>query len=186
VRRHGARGQRIVSVLARAGAGLLGLALVAGLVAASQAPWRASSDGEAGIRLSWRTVSQPVSECRTPTPEELEKLPPHMRMQQICERQHVPFRLRVAVDGERVRDVLLKPPGARGDRPLHVYEELRVRPGVHRIEVSFEEEREPESGAERPPVALALDTTLELGSRDVVLVTLDESGERLALATPGR
>lgn len=175
-----------MSVHPRAAGALVGLALTAALVAGSQAPWRASSDEEAGIRFSWRTVSQPVNECRTPTPEELEALPPHMRMQQICERQHVPFRLRVAIDGERVRDVLLEPPGVRGDRPLHVYEELRVRPGAHRIEVAFAEERARSAGAERPPVALVLDATLELVPREVALVTLDETGEGLVVATPGR
>jgi hypothetical protein len=109
-----------------------------------------------------------------------------MRMQQICERQHVPFRLRVAIDGEPVRDVLLRPPGARGDRPLHVFEELRVAPGPRRIEVAFEEEREGEVGAARAPVALALEATLELAPRDVALVSLDATGERLAVTTPGR
>jgi hypothetical protein len=98
----------------------------------------------------------------------------------------VPFRLRVAIDGEPVRDVLLRPPGARGDRPLYVFEELRVAPGAHRIEVGFEEEREPAAASERPPVALALDATLELAPRDVVLVTLDATGERLAVTTPRR
>jgi hypothetical protein len=175
-----------VSALQRAGGALVGLALTAGLVAGSQAPWRAHSSEEAGIRLSWRTVSEPVSECRAPTPEELEGLPPHMRMKEICERQHVPFRLKVEVDGERVRDALLHPPGARGDRPLHVFEELRVAPGAHRLEVEFQEEREEKVGAARAPVALALDATLELAPREVLLVTLDASGERLAVTTPGR
>jgi hypothetical protein len=181
-----ARRGGVVSALARAGGALVGLVLTGGLVAGSQVPWRAHSSDEAGIRLSWRTVSEPVSACRAPTPEELEGLPPHMRMQQICERQHVPFRLRVAIDGEPVRDVLLRPPGARGDRPLYVFEELRVAPGAHRIEVGFEEEREPAAASERPPVALALDATLELAPRDVVLVTLDATGERLAVTTPRR
>jgi hypothetical protein len=176
----------VVSALARAGGALVGLVLTGALVAGSQAPWRAHSSDEAGIRLSWRTVSEPVSECRTPTPEELAALPPHMRMQQICERQHVPFRLRVAIDGERVRDVLLHPRGARGDRPLYVFEELRVAPGTHRIEVGFQEEREEEVGSARAPVTLVLDTTLELAPRDVALVRLDATGERLAVTTPGR
>jgi hypothetical protein len=175
-----------VSVLARAGGALVGLVLTAGLVAGSQAPWRAHADDEARIRLSWRTVSEPVSACRTPTPEELAALPPHMRMQQICERRHVPFRLRVEIDGRRVRDALLRPPGARGDRPLHVFEELRVAPGSHRLVIAFEEAREPVADDGRAPVALALDATLELAPRDVALVGLDETGERLAVSTPGR
>jgi hypothetical protein len=175
-----------VSALARAGAALLGLALAAGLVAASQAPWRAHSREEAAIRLAWRTVSRPVSECRAPTPEELEALPPHMRMKEICERRHVPFRLRVEIDGEEARDLVLQPSGARGDRPLYVFEELRVAPGAHRLEIEFEEEREEEAGAAGAPLRLALDAELALAPRDVALVTLDGSGERLAVTHPGR
>ena len=175
-----------MSALERAAGALVGLALTAGLVAGSQAPWRAHASDEASIRLSWRTVSEPVSACRTPTPEELEGLPPHMRMKEICERRHVPFRLRVEIDGEPVRDVLLHPPGAAGDRPLHVFEELRVAPGAHRLEVEFEEERAEEVDAVRAPLKLALETVLELAPRDVALVTTDASGERLAVQRPGR
>ena len=172
-----------MSMLARAGGALLAAALMAALVAGSQAPWRASAGDQSSIRLSWRTVSEPVSECRTPTPEELESLPPHMRMKEICERRHAPFRLLVRIDGETVRETLLSPAGASGDRPLYVFEELRVSPGGHRIEVRFREER---PGATEPGPELALDAALELAPRDVGLVTLDESGERLAATTPGR
>lgn len=175
-----------MTVLERAAGALVGLALTAGLVAGSQAPWRAHADDEASIRLSWRTVSEPVSACRAPTPEELEGLPTHMRVKEICERRHVPFRLRVEIDGVAVRDVVLRPPGARGDRPLHVFEELRVAPGPRRLVVEFEEEREEGSEPGRAPMKLALETELELAPRDVVLVSSDGNGERLAVHLPGR
>jgi hypothetical protein len=176
-----------VSAPARAlGGGLIALAATAALVAGSQLPWRPEAGGEASIRLSWRTVAEPVTECRAPTPEELEGLPPHMRMQEICERGHAPFRLRVEIDGEEARDVLLQPSGARGDRPLYVFEELRVPPGAYRLEVEFAEQRQPKAGSERAPVELTLETALELEPRDIALVTLDATGERLAVTLPGR
>jgi hypothetical protein len=109
-----------------------------------------------------------------------------MRMKEICERRHAPFRLRVRIDGETVREALLSPAGASGDRPLYVFEELLVRPGAHRVEVLFSEERPEADGAARPARTLALDAALELAPRDVALVTLDENGERLAATTPGR
>jgi hypothetical protein len=175
-----------VSALERAGGALVGLALTAALVAGSQAPWRAHGSEEARIRLSWRTVSEPVSACRAPSAEELEGLPPHMRMKEICERRHAPFRLRVAIDGEAVRDVLLRPPGARADRPLHVFEELRVAPGRHRLAVEFAEQREEPADPARAPLELTLETELELAPRDVALVTTDASSERLSATRPGR
>ena len=175
-----------MSAASRAGGALFGVALTAALVAGSQVSWRASAEDEARIRLSWRTVSEPVSECRAPTPEEVEGRPPHMRMREICERRHAPFRLRVRIDGETVREALLSPAGASGDRPLYVFEELHVRPGAHRVEVWFSEERSATDSAARPARTLALDASLELAPRDVALVTLDETGERLAATTPGR
>jgi hypothetical protein len=109
-----------------------------------------------------------------------------MRMKEICERRHAPFRLRVRIDGETAREALLSPAGASGDRPLYVFEELPVLPGAHRIEVLFREERPDTDAPARPARTLALDTTLDLAPRDVALVTLDESGEKLAATTPGR
>ena len=114
-----------------------------------------------------------------PTPEELAALPPHMRMKEICERRHAPFRLVVRLDGETVRDELRKPSGAAGDRPLYVFEDIPVPPGPHRIEVEFREESE--GGPRRPP--LLLDEETRLDPRAVVLVTLDDSGERLVLGS---
>lgn len=161
-----------------AGAGLA-LGLLALMVAASQWPWQVHGENEARVRLSWRTVSEPLRACREPTAEELAALPPHMRMKEICERRHTPFRLVVRLDGETVRDAVRTPSGARGDRPLYVFEEIAVSPGIHRIEVEFREERE---GDTRQP-ALRFDQEAELGPREIALVTLDGSGERLVLGS---
>ena len=176
----------VVSALARAGGTFVGLALTAGLVAGSQLPWLAYPGDAARIRLSWRTVSAPMSECRPATPAELEALPPHMRMQEICERRHAPFRLEVRVDDQLVRDVLLEPAGASGDRPLYVFEELPVSPGAHRLVVEFSEQRSAEKQSAVAPRSFRLDAGIDLAALDVALVTFDASGERLAVAGPAR
>ena len=175
-----------MNALARAAATFVGLASTAGLVAGSQLPWLAYPGDAARIRLSWRTVSEPLSECRHATPEELEALPPHMRMQEICERRHAPFRLEVRVDDELVRDVLLEPAGASGDRPLYVFEELPAAPGVHWLVVEFSEQRSSTNQSVAPARSFRLDAHIDLAALDVALVTLDASGERLAVITPGR
>jgi hypothetical protein len=156
---------------------LLALGVLTILVAASQWPWQVHGDDQARVRLSWRIVSEPLRACRKPTADELAALPPHMRMKEICERRHTPFRLVVRLDGETVRDAVREPSGARGDRPLYVFEEIAVAPGTHRIEVEFREERE---GDARSP-ALGLDQETRLGPRQIALVTLDAGGERLVL-----
>lgn len=175
-----------MSAPARLGAAVVGLALTAGLVAGSQLPWRASPPGEARIRLSWRTVSEPIRACRPATPEELEALPAHMRMREICERRHEPLRLVVRIDGELERDLWLEPAGARADRPLYVFEELPVPPGVHRVAVELAAARSAESPSAASPRPLSLDAEIDLAASEVALVTLDASGERLAVVRPAR
>jgi hypothetical protein len=173
-----------VSLLARAGAALVGFAGAALLVAGSQLPWRPHPTDAALVRLSWRASSRPVEECRTATAEELAALPAHMRREKICERRHAPFRLHVRLDGKPERDVAIEPAGATGDRPLYVFEELPVPPGPHRLSVAFEEERAGERAAAQPG-ALRLDASLELAPDEIALVTLDASGERLVVLLPG-
>lgn len=156
---------------------LFAVALTALGVAASQWPWSVHGEDEARIRLSWRTVSEPLRACREPTPEELAALPPHMRMKEICERRHAPFRLVVRLDEAPVHDAVHQPSGARGDRPLYVFEEIPVAPGAHRIEIEFGELME--DGTRRAP--LRLDATARLAPREIALVTLDATGERLVV-----
>lgn len=155
----------------------LALALVALLVAASQWPWQVHGEDEARIRLSWRTVSEPLEACREPTAEELAALPPHMRMKEICERRHAPLRLAVRLDGVAVHDAVHQPSGARGDRPLYVFEEIPVAPGAHRLQLELREE----IGGIARRAPLTLDAVVQLAPREVALVTLDASGERLVV-----
>ena len=168
--------------LRRSAATALAALLTAGLVAGSRWTWRANDESAAAIRLSWRSVSAPIEECRRVTPEELAQLPPHMRREEICERRHAPFRLTVEIDGDVVRSTRLEPAGASGDRPLYVFEELRVAPGEHRLAIRFEEVR---SGDAVPASLRTLDTSLALGPREIAIVSLGPDGQ-LALATPHR
>jgi hypothetical protein len=166
-----------MNIIARSAGLLLALVFTAALVVASRLPWQVHGEDEAQIRLSWRTVSEPLRECRKPTPEELAALPLHMRMEEICERRHAPFRLAVRIDGATVRDALREPAGARGDRPLYVFEEIPVPPGPHRIEVEFHEELD--GGARRAPLRLSHE--VRLAPREIALITLDASGDQLVL-----
>jgi hypothetical protein len=175
-----------VSGLSRAAAAFVGLALTSGLVAGSQLPWLVYPADAARIRLSWRTVSEPLSECRPATSAELEALPPHMRMREICERRHAPFRLQVRIDDAVARDVLLEPAGASGDRPLYVFEELPAAPGAHRLVVEFSEQRSSANQSALPARSFRLDVGIDLAAREVALVSFDASGERLAVVGSAR
>jgi hypothetical protein len=89
------------------------------------------------IRLAWRLVSQRVSLCRQASAAELERLPQHMRRPTVCVDRLLPYALRVAVDGRPVLERRVSAPGAHGDRPLYVQEDLRAEPGPHTVVISF-------------------------------------------------
>lgn len=191
----------------RAVLGVLGAAAVLALVRlGSFIPYTAERDVGAIVRLAWRARGQHVRECRELSPQELERLPVHMREKEVCEGRLLPYRLVVAVDGAQLVDRLVHGAGAREDRPLYVYEDLVVQPGTHRVVISFtlaasspahgeeEDAHQAEEHGERreadthgeprqaaTPPRLALDTTLELGSRRVLLVTYNEEREQLVV-----
>lgn len=150
-------------------------ALAAALAWGSRLPFRAEPRDDAVIRLSWRAVSRPVEECRTPTPEELARLPVHMRQTRICERRLAAFRLALELDGRTSIDERVEPQGAQHDRPAYVLRELRVAPGSHRLAVRFT----PEAEAVGPP--LELEAQIALAAREVALVTESPEGGALVL-----
>jgi hypothetical protein len=187
----------------RIGGVVLGVAFTFALVALSRVPYAIERNGDALIRLSWRTATAFVEECRVVAAEELETLPLHMRRERICEGRLLPYRLLVEHDGAVVLERLVHGAGARQDRPLSVFEELRVPAGVHRVRVRWLPERaaetqlaaddvaysqhrsdEPAAGPGEPPdasPALEIETTLMLAERDVALITYDGTYRRLVV-----
>jgi hypothetical protein len=116
-----------------------GLALVA--VAATgvltRLPYAAEPGDQAEVRLTWRARTALVEECRRLTDAEREALPVHMRREEICEGRVSSYRLDVVVDGETRHSSIVKGSGARGDRPLYVFDAIRLPPGPHNIQVVF-------------------------------------------------
>jgi hypothetical protein len=138
------------------------------------------------VRLAWRARGQRVNDCRRRTPDELAKLPAHMRQEEICEGRLLPYRLVVAVDSASRMDRLVHAAGAREDRPLYVDEDLPVAPGSHRVTVTFTlvgkaATPPPGDSSLATPSRLALDTILDVGTRRIILVTLDEQREQLVV-----
>lgn len=135
------------------------------------------------VRLAWRARGEHVRECRHRSAEELAKLPPHMRQEEVCEGRVLPYRLVVALDGTERINREVRGAGAREDRPLYVTEELAVPPGPHRVSVSFSLEGTPTAAAatdaRATPSRLTLDTTVTLAERRVLLVTYDEDRKAL-------
>jgi hypothetical protein len=184
------------------------LAVTLAIAGLSRVPYAAADGDHALIRFSWRTPGAHVEECRTLSAEERERLPVHMRRDQVCERRMLPYRLLVRIDGATVYDDVVRPAGAREDRPLYVFRELPVGPGEYRVDVLWEQDRpsppaaepaadpadpagggrqhvSPGSGAPRPvPERLELAATLRLEPGDVALITYDV--DRHVLVARGR
>ncbi|HEY6110856.1 MAG TPA: hypothetical protein VIV56_18285 [Gemmatimonadales bacterium] len=169
----------------RGAIGTLGAAGVLALIRlGSFTPYTAERDVGAIVRFAWRARGERVNECRRRTPDELAKLPPHMRQEEVCEGRVLPYRLAVTLDGAAAVNQLIHGAGAKEDRPLYVFQDLVVSPGSHRVAVSFTREGAAPAdtaGALATPARLTLDTTLTLGARRIVLVTYDEEREQLVV-----
>jgi hypothetical protein len=186
-----------VSRVTRAALGSgIGLGVFLALAALSQLASTVSPADRAELRLAWRARVPLVEECRRLTEEELAELPVHMRREEVCEGRVASYRLRVTVDGRPVRRATLRGAGARGDRPLYVFESIPLRPGRYEVDIRFERSGargELEAGGgdpagERPdrrqdlsrvPDLLHLVETVELGPREVVLITYVPERRRL-------
>lgn len=173
------------------------MAAVLAMGALTRLPFPASPD-RAELRLAWRLAVPRVEHCRTPSPEELEQLPVHMRQAEICEGRAASYRLEVRVDGEVRHTSTVEAAGARSDRPLYVFEALPLEPGDHRIRVVFERTDLAEDSSAAVPDAtaagsaltdgpgpaahrLVLDRRVRAGTHDVLLVTYDPGARALEL-----
>src|SRR5262245_38979074 len=108
--------------------------VLAGLGWLSRIHYVAEASNGGVVRLAWRTPGTRVRECRHRTPEEMAKLPAHMREGEVCERKTLPYLLTITLDGSRDSTVV-RPAGVQQDRPLYVYREMPVAPGSHRVQV---------------------------------------------------
>jgi len=147
------------------------------IVGLSRVPYAEERTGDGELRLAWRFRSDRMRQCRTLTAEELAKLPAHMRQAEDCRRALRPYRLEITVDGGPASDDTIRARGAESDRPLFVFRRIRLRPGPHGVHVRFS----PVGEGGAPPVAL--DTTLVMSERRVLLVTMDEDAGRLVVRT---
>ncbi|HEX6590267.1 MAG TPA: hypothetical protein VF039_14775 [Longimicrobiales bacterium] len=178
--------------------GLATVGVLAAIGWASRVPHDARGADAATLRLSWRMPGGSAQVCRDRTQAELDALPVHMRTPQVCETRLTTYLLETRVDDGPVLSRRLRPSGARGDRPLAVWQETRLSPGRHRIAIRLTREggayaghgRDDDDGYEDDAEddrgdhddddrddddALALDAVVEAHAGRIVLVTLDQA-----------
>lgn len=161
--------------------------LLAGLGFCTRLPYDAPGADEAVLRLSWRVRPAGELVCRPLSEEELAVLPAHMRRAEECERAGGEYALRVVVDGRIVADTVITASGARADRPLSVFREIRLRPGIRDVAIGFEPVNGSEAGGDGTGRGgYALVSTVGVAAGDVVLITLDEPQDALVVRLDGR
>lgn len=173
-------------------AGAIGVAILLAIGALSRVPYDAEGAEDALLRLSWRIRGERVEECRPLTEAEQAVLPPHMRRDEVCEGRVAPYHLLVRIGGRVIEERTVAAAGAREDRPLYVFREVRLPPGTYPIEVSFTrlqtggvrtESERPDRARTDPaaPHDLRLRGELALAPGRVVLVTYDPDTRELVL-----
>jgi len=187
--------------------GLAALGGVVLLAALSRAPQAAHGTDMGALRLSWRAQPERVEVCRTVPEAELASLPRHMRQPVICEGRSAEYRLTVLRDGAPLADDTVQGGGARRDRPMYLYREFALAPGVHDLTIRLERlgkgnaatagdpaahtvtpviGSQPQAGnrLEALPPVLELSRRVRILPRGVVLVTYDQG--RRAMVTVSR
>ncbi len=113
-------------------------------------------------------------------------MPEHMRRAEICEGRLAPYALHVELDDSTAVSDTIRASGARQDRPIYVFRELRIRPGAHELHVRFTR-AVPANGGQPDtravPRQMELETLLSAGSGEVVLITFDEERRQLVRRT---
>jgi hypothetical protein len=88
---------------------------------------------QALIKVSFSHAGQPLEECRVRTAEELEKLPPNMRVPMQCGRERSPVTFELELDGKPVYRAELPPRGLSRDGASTVYQRFPAPAGQHRL-----------------------------------------------------
>ncbi|MEX2527253.1 MAG: hypothetical protein WEA09_06400 [Gemmatimonadota bacterium] len=156
-----------------------------GLALCSSLPLAWSQGETAFLQLSWRVRGEETGECPRPTPEQLAELPPHMQNPDACVGGLPPYDLRLRVDGEEVLQKRVVGGGARGDRPLTVYERVSISPGMREIQVEFQRGSDAQEGTPSA-VSLTLEAQAHLDGGEVGLVSRHPATGRLELRRPQR
>jgi hypothetical protein len=174
----------------------LAIAVMAGLVWASNAPMTTNRAPDARLRLAWSARPERIEKCRQQSEEELARLPAHMRQPVACEGTTAEYRLQVRINGALVADRIVHGGGLRRDRRLYVLEEVMLPAAEAAVDVKFDRvdssepgvagaERDTERAERTPaqreevPAHLSFARRIHLTPREVMLVTYDVDRQEL-------
>lgn len=150
-------------------------AFVLGVGWLGRAPWDAAHSDAGLLRLSWRLRDAGANVCRQRTQAELDALPVHMRTPEVCEHHGGAYRLVVRIDG-RADTARIVAGGVKADRPVYVFREQPLQPGLRDLHVEF---RRTADAPGQPPLLLEMQTVLDARAGVIELITLEGAPARL-------
>jgi len=124
---------------------------------------------QALIKVSFSHAGQPLEECRVRTAEELEKLPPNMRVPMQCGRERSPVVFELELDGKPIYRAELPPRGLSRDGASTVYQRFPVPAGQHRFRARLKDDvkgfTNVAGGPSRHPASQDTSTSLYVAGR---------------------
>ena len=98
---------------------------------------RLLEEDEAMLSMAFAHAGDLREPCRKLSSEELAKLPPNMRKPEDCPRERSPVIIEMFLDGQKIYDKSLNPPGLYGDGGVDVYYSEKIPAGKHHFEINM-------------------------------------------------
>jgi hypothetical protein len=96
-------------------------------------PYRPLDEGEAVVTVAFGHAGKIVQPCRTRSQEEMDKLPPNMRVAMDCPRERSPILVEVLLDDHVALKETFPPPGLYKDLGVEIFYTSKVPVGKHRV-----------------------------------------------------
>jgi hypothetical protein len=92
-------------------------------------------EDQAVVTLAFAHAAKLREKCRMRTQEELNKLPPNMRLPSECPRERSPVSVKMYLDDELIMEKVVDAPGFHQDQGVDVFHRTKVPAGGHQLRV---------------------------------------------------
>ncbi len=90
---------------------------------------------QAVVTLAFAHAAKLREECRVRTQDELDRLPPNMRLPTECPRERSPITLEMFLDDSLIMKRVIEAPGLHQDQGIDVFHRIKVPAGDHQLTV---------------------------------------------------
>ena len=119
------------------------------------------------VKISMAHTSKPAGKCITQTPEQLEKLPPNMRLPVVCPRERSPLYLEVELDGKMIYQESILPAGINHDSACYNYHKIKVPAGSYNLKTRMRDSILTEG------FDYTAERNVELAASDILVIDFD-------------